>query len=137
MTAKLPPRCAACLEPLTTAPRGHGKRFCGTACRVAAYRRRQQKVSEKAPRWDHARGRLRLSKAGAFDRRQAELAEARQQRAERRERYRRMDEERTAKRATWRRPPTRAELEAMTDEELLALAPRPRPPLTDDWMYRR
>ena len=125
-------RCVACGAPLERLPRGHGKRFCGVACRVAAYRRRRQRLAESTPRWERARGRLRLSGLAAFEERQARQVAWRAERDE----QRRQDEQRAARRAPRPdRPPTETELEAMTDEQLLALAGRP--PLPDDWMLRR
>jgi hypothetical protein len=135
VTAKLPSRCAACKGPLVFQPRGHGKRFCGVACRVAAYRRRQQGITERTPRWERSRGRLRLSRLHAFERRQAQVAEWRRQRDQRREQDRRLAEARVD--PPLRRPPSRGEVEAMSDGELLALVQRPRPPLPDDWMMRK
>jgi hypothetical protein len=105
---------------------------------MAAYRRRQQKLSEKAPRWEHARGRLRLSRARAFDRRQEELAKARQGRAERRARWQREDAERAAEWARRKAEGRRWSLGEMARlEDDLAARRRPQPPLPDDWMYRR
>ena len=124
-------RCVACGAPLERVPRGHGKRFCGAACRVAAYRRRRQRLAESTPRWERARGRLRLSGLAAFEKRQAWEAVWRADLDERR----RQDAARRPVRPD--RPPTDAELAAMTDEQILALAGRPRPPLPDDWMLRR
>jgi hypothetical protein len=62
--------CVSCGVMLEKPPRGRMPRFCGAACRMAAYRRRRQKLSEKTPRWDRPRGRLRLSRLQAFEREQ-------------------------------------------------------------------
>ena len=47
--------------------RGRPPRFCGAACRAAAYRRRRQGQPESLPRWPHARGQLRLSGADFWE----------------------------------------------------------------------
>jgi hypothetical protein len=67
--------CAACGEPLRSrTARGRPARFCGQACRAAAYRRRRQGQPESLPRWPHARGQLRLSGAGFWETRRDALA---------------------------------------------------------------
>ena len=64
-----PKLCAACRQQILKASgrRGHPVRFCGDACRAAAYRRRKQDERESLPRWPHARGTLRLSDAAEWD----------------------------------------------------------------------
>ena len=60
--------CAACGEPLRPGTiRGRPARFCGQACRAAAYRRRRQGQPELLPRWPHPRGQLRLSGADFWE----------------------------------------------------------------------
>lgn len=70
----VPPRrvrlCVVCGAALEKPSRGRMPRFCGVACRMAAYRRRQQGVTEKLPRWERPRGRLRLSRLLAMEREQ-------------------------------------------------------------------
>ncbi len=67
--------CAACGEPFRLrATRGRPARFCGPACRAAAYRRRRQGQPESLPRWPHPRGRLRLSGADFWETRRDALA---------------------------------------------------------------
>jgi hypothetical protein len=67
--------CAACCEPLQpSATRGRPARFCGPACRAAAYRRRRQGQPESLPRWPHPRGQLRLSGADFWETRRDTLA---------------------------------------------------------------
>ncbi|MEO8898526.1 MAG: hypothetical protein ABI352_08175, partial [Candidatus Dormibacter sp.] len=83
-----PNHCIACGKQIQVCPqRGRPARFCGGACRAAAYRRRQQDEPEWLPRWPHARGTVRLSEAAAweFEREANELllAAARQKRAHR------------------------------------------------------
>jgi hypothetical protein len=54
--------------------RGRPPRFCGQACRAAAYRRRRQAQPESLPRWPHPRGQLRLSGADFWETRRDTLA---------------------------------------------------------------
>ena len=72
-------RCEACGRPMSAPPyRGRPPRFCGTSCRSAAYRRRQQHQRESLPRWPHARGTVRLSELlwWEAEREEQELARA-------------------------------------------------------------
>jgi hypothetical protein len=108
-------------------------RFCGVACRMAAYRRRRQKLSEKTPRWDGPRGRLRLSRLQAFDREQIAQRDWERKRVRQR---RSQTQPPTRPVAERERPPTTAELNAMTDEQLQAMVPKKPEPLPDDWMFR-
>ncbi len=57
--------------------RGRPARFCGTACRSAAYRRRRQRLAEDAPRWRGPRGRLTLRNARTWRARLAALVRRR------------------------------------------------------------
>lgn len=90
---------------------------------MAAYRRRKQRISERTPLWERPRGRLRLSHLRSFERQQAAAATAREGRAERREKYQRIVDERAADRARRKVPPTPTSTT--------------RAPLPNDWMYRR
>jgi hypothetical protein len=70
-----PVQCAACNVVMEgRSVRGRPPRFCGAACRAAAYRRRRQGQAESLPRWRHARGRLRLSGADFWETRRDALA---------------------------------------------------------------
>ena len=70
-----PVHCAACNVAMERrSVRGRPPRFCGEACRAAAYRRRRQGQPESLPRWPHARGQLRLSGANFWERRRDALA---------------------------------------------------------------
>jgi hypothetical protein len=63
-----PVRCAACNVAIhRRSVRGRPPRFCGPACRAAAYRRRRQSQPESLPRWPHPRGQLRLSGADFWE----------------------------------------------------------------------
>lgn len=73
-------QCVVCAAPLTLPPKGRIPRFCGVACRMAAYRRRRQQLPEQTPRWTRPRGKLRLSRLEAFER---EKLEKERRRAER------------------------------------------------------
>ena len=66
-------RCASCRGRLALRARGRPARFCGTACRSAAYRRRRQRLAEDAPRWRGPRGRLTLRNARTWRARLAAL----------------------------------------------------------------
>jgi hypothetical protein len=60
--------CAACNVAMEgRSVRGRPPRFCGQACRAAAYRRRRQGQPESLPRWSHPRGQLRLSGADFWE----------------------------------------------------------------------
>jgi predicted nucleic acid-binding Zn ribbon protein len=87
VTPRRPKLCVVCGATLERQPKGRGKRFCGVACRMAAYRRRRQGVTEKMPRWEGPRGRLRLSRLRAFEGEQIVRLAWEQQRAERGERH--------------------------------------------------
>ena len=69
--------CAACSAPLTIPAKGRRPRFCGTACRAAAYRRRRQELSEQTPRWTGPQGRLRLARLSTFAQEQEQKAKRR------------------------------------------------------------
>jgi hypothetical protein len=115
VTPRKPKLCAVCGATLDLQPKGRGKRFCGVACRMAAYRRRRQGVSEKVPRWVGPRGQLRLSRLPAFEREQMARRASEQARAER---PRRQFSQPSASGTGWKRPPTAAEFDAMTDGQL-------------------
>jgi hypothetical protein len=67
-----PVHCAACNVAIDRrSVRGRPPRFCGPACRAAAYRRRRQGQPESLPRWPHPRGQLRLSGADFWKMRRA------------------------------------------------------------------
>lgn len=102
------------------------------ACRMAAYRRRRQKLSEKMPRWEGPQGRRRLSRLRTFEREQIARLAWEQQREERR---RVQAEQPAASGKGWERPPTAAELDAMSEEQLRAMVPEKPDPLPEDWMY--
>ena len=59
--------CAQCGAELGSARRGRPPRFCGNACRCAAYRRRQRGLGEDFTRQVGPRGRQRLESMGATD----------------------------------------------------------------------
>src|SRR5450759_243971 len=86
-------RCNACGRALPAASgAGRTARFCGAACRSAAYRRRQAGLRETADRWPHPRGHLSLATLPAWvaAERAAERARrTRQRQAERRRSWRR------------------------------------------------
>jgi hypothetical protein len=64
-----PTRCAACGKRLPRqGGRGRPRRFCGDACRVAAYRRREQELPESFPRWSGPRGQIALEDFAGWDR---------------------------------------------------------------------
>jgi hypothetical protein len=72
---QVPVHCAACNVAMEgRSVRGRPPRFCGPACRAAAYRRRRQGQPESLPRWPHARGQLRLSGADFWETRRDALA---------------------------------------------------------------
>ena len=112
VTPRKPRRCVVCGGALEKPARGRMPRFCGVACRMAAYRRRRQGVTERLPRWEGPRGRLRLSRLHAFEGEQAARLAAAEQREERR---------RAA--AILAAPP-------------VGPPPPPSRPLPVDWMYR-
>lgn len=86
-------RCDACARPLSSVSGpGRPARFCGTACRSAAYRRRQAGVRETADRWSTPRGHLSLETLAAYV--------AAQRAAERKRRAR---ERQAVRRRSWRR----------------------------------
>jgi hypothetical protein len=67
--------CAACNVAMDRrSVRGRPPRFCGPACRAAAYRRRRQSQPESLPRWPHPRGQLRLSGVDFWETRRDALA---------------------------------------------------------------
>lgn len=134
VTPRKPKLCAVCGATLDLQPKGRGKRFCGVACRMAAYRRRRQGVSEKVPRWDGPRGQLRLSRLPAFEREQMARRASEQARAER---PRRQFSQPSASGTGWERPPAAAEFDAMTDGQLRATLPKTPDPLPVDWIYRK
>ncbi|GAC1345183.1 MAG: hypothetical protein NVSMB29_19300 [Candidatus Dormibacteria bacterium] len=84
VTPRKPRHCVVCGGALEKPARGRMPRFCGVACRMAAYRRRRQGVTERLPRWAGPRGRLRLSRLHAFEGEQAARIVAAEQREERR-----------------------------------------------------
>jgi diaminopimelate epimerase len=59
--------CAQCGAELGSAGRGRPARFCGNACRCAAYRRRQRGLGEDFTRQAGPRGRRRLESMVATD----------------------------------------------------------------------
>ncbi len=70
--------CAACnVATERRSVRGRPPRFCGPACRTAAYRRRRQRQPESLPRWPHPREQLRLSGADFWETRRDALADVR------------------------------------------------------------
>jgi hypothetical protein len=70
-----PVHCAACNVAIDRrSVLGRPPRFCGPACRAAAYRRRRQRQPESLPRWPHHRGQLRLSGADFWETRRDALA---------------------------------------------------------------
>ena len=73
-------RCDSCRALLQAQGRGRPARFCGSACRSAAYRRRRRGVAETLPRWVASRGRLTLSSARTWRARQALLKRRRMER---------------------------------------------------------
>jgi hypothetical protein len=86
-------RCDACRRTLPEVPApGRRARFCGAACRSAAYRRRQAGLRETADRWPHPRGHLSLATLPAWV--AAERAAERARRARQRQ---------AARRRSWRR----------------------------------
>jgi len=89
--------CAACGNPLPS-PSGRGRppRFCRSACRAAAYRRRQQEEPESLPRWPHPRGCIALSELADWE---DDCASDRAARGKAREER----TERAAKNRAWRR----------------------------------
>ena len=132
VTARKVRLCVVCGSPLEKPSRGRMPRFCGVACRMAAYRRRRQKLSEKMPRWEGPQGRLRLSRLRTFEREQIARLAWEQQREERR---RVQAEQPAASGKGWERPPTAAELDAMSEHQLRAMVPEKPDPLPEDWMY--
>ena len=83
VTARKARRCVVCGATLEKPSRGRMPRFCGVACRMVAYRRRRQRLSERMPRWEGPRGRLRLARLGAFEGEQVARRTGEQQREER------------------------------------------------------
>ena len=123
-------RCDACGRALS-GPTGAGRpaRFCGSACRSAAYRRRRAGIRESADRWPTPRGHLRLQELPAHLAARRATARRRQAR-----------ERAAARRRAWRRwcvarrrasvlgllwieaPPRRSEAAVAALEELAAAA---------------
>jgi hypothetical protein len=102
---------------------------------MAAYRRRQQGMAERTPKWSGPRGHLRLSRLTAFEREQEIEAERQGRRAYgAKHRQEALSSQLALALPEPKRPPTSAELDAMTEAELLALVPRKPEPLPDDWM---
>ncbi len=52
--------CAQCGAEIAGRSSGRPARFCGNACRCAAYRRRQRNLPEDLERWSRPRGRSRM-----------------------------------------------------------------------------
>jgi len=125
-----PPFCAACGSSLAKPPRGRMPRFCGVACRMAAYRRRRQELPETTPRWAGPRGRLCLSRRAAFEREQIDRLRS----AQRLERWRAAQAEGSATSAT--ASERRLVPAPLADAQVPAIVPRKHRPLSDDWMFR-